>query len=126
VKLKRATKKDWAEIRRLIELYPNQLMQENIPRPEKFFVAKEGRRIVGCCALDIYSPRIAEVRSLAVLKCLWGRGIGKRLVEACIRKARAKKIYELFAITSKTGLFKQLGFDTFQQEKTALFKKLGS
>jgi amino-acid N-acetyltransferase len=124
MKIRRATKKDWTEIRGLIALYPNQLMQEDIPQPEKFFVAEEDGKIVGCCALDIYSQRIAEVRSLAVLKKFWGQGIGKKLVNACLKKAQAKKIHEVFAITSRASFFERLGFATFQQEKTALFKKL--
>ena len=33
---------------------------------DAFWVAEVDGRVVGCCCLEIYSPKIAELRSLAV------------------------------------------------------------
>ncbi len=53
-------------IRALLKLYPDQLAQKNLPGISSFLVATAGGKIVGCCALQVYSKRLAEVRSLAV------------------------------------------------------------
>jgi amino-acid N-acetyltransferase len=87
-----------------------------------FFVAEMDGRIVGCAALEIYSWKLAEVRSLAVAPDAQGMGIGKRLVEACVERARERRILEVMAITSSDGFFMSCGFDyTLPGEKKALF-----
>lgn len=87
-----------------------------------FFVAEMDGRIVGCAALEIYSWKLAEVRSLAVAPETQGMGIGKRLVEACVERAQERRILEVMAITSSDGFFMSCGFDyTLPGEKKALF-----
>lgn len=86
------------------------------------FVAERDGRIVGFAALEVYSKKLAEVRSLAVLPELQGQGIGKQLVEACVDRAREKNILEVMAITSSEEFFRACGFDfTLPGEKKALF-----
>ncbi|MBZ0278349.1 MAG: GNAT family N-acetyltransferase, partial [Anaerolineae bacterium] len=53
-----------------------------------FFVAELDGEIVGCAALEIYSKKLAEVRSLAVSPKVQGMGIGKRLVQVCVDRAK--------------------------------------
>lgn len=89
------------------------------------YVAEREGAIVGCAALEIYSRKLAEVRSLAVSSTVQGQGVGKRLVEACIDRARAANILEVMAITSADGFFMSCGFDyTLPGEKRALFRQL--
>jgi amino-acid N-acetyltransferase len=111
-----------AAIRNLIRLFPRQLVQRNLPRVPSFFVAYAGSKLlVGCCALQVYSKRLAEVRSLAVHPDFQDRGVASKLVECCTQRARDRGIRELFAVTSQTSFFEQLGFATFRREKTAMF-----
>ena len=87
-----------------------------------FFVAELNGRIVGCAALEIYSWKLAEVRSLAVSSETQGMGVGKRLVQACVERAQERNILEVMAITSSDGFFMSCGFDyTLPGEKKALF-----
>lgn len=87
-----------------------------------FFIAENGAEIVGCAALEIYSRKLAEVRSLAVSPRVQGRGVGKLLVQTCIELAREKNVLEVMAITSSDDFFKSCGFDyTLPGEKRALF-----
>lgn len=87
-----------------------------------FFVAEREGRIVGCAALEIYSWKLAEVRSLAVAPETQGLGVGKRLVQACLDRAQEHKILEVMAITSSDAFFQSCGFDyTLPGEKRALF-----
>ncbi len=99
-------------------------MQNHLPTWNAFFVAESDSKIVGCCALDIYSKRIAEIRSLAILTDYQGKGIGTKLVKLCLKKAKDQRIFEIITITGKDGLFKKNGFNTFNKEKIALFKIL--
>lgn len=87
-----------------------------------FFIAELEGRIVGCAALEIYSWKLAEIRSLAVAPDTQGMGVGKKLVEACLERAREKQVLEVMAITSSDGFFLSCGFDyTLPGEKRALF-----
>jgi N-acetylglutamate synthase-like GNAT family acetyltransferase len=89
---------------------------------DNFFLAELDGRIVGCAALEIYSRKLAEIRSLCVDSTVQGMGIGRLLVEACVARAREKAILEVMAITSSDGFFLSCGFDfTLPGEKKALF-----
>lgn len=86
------------------------------------FVAIIDQKIVGFAALEIYSKKLAEVRSLAVSPIYQGHGIGKRLVTACVDLAKSRKILEVLAVTSAEEFFLSCGFDfTLPGEKKALF-----
>ena len=79
-------------------------------------------KLVGCAALEIYSSKLAELRSLVVIPEYQGHGVGKLLVEACVNRARDERILEVMAITSSEEFFQSCGFDfTLPGEKKALF-----
>lgn len=89
---------------------------------DDLFIAELDGEIVGCAALEIYSWKLAEVRSLAVSPRVQGLGIGKKLVMACVERAKADNILEVMAITSSEEFFRSCGFDfTLPGEKKALF-----
>src|SRR5438132_10312162 len=54
---------------------------------------------LGCCALAVLTPDLAEVRSLAVRPEASGRGIGRALVHACVAEARRLGVRRVFALT---------------------------
>ncbi len=88
------------------------------------FIAAMADRIVGFAALEIYSPKLAEIRSLTVSDDAQGRGVGKRLVEACVQRARDRNILEVMAVSSAEVFFRACGFDfTLPDEKKAFFLK---
>ena len=124
--VRKATEADFPAIEAIIRRFPDTLMQIHLPRPDEFFVAEEDGKIVGCCALEVYSQRLAEVRSLAVLPEHQGNGIASSLIQKCLDEARALKIYEVLTITGATSLFEKQGFGAFNNEKFALFKILES
>ena len=86
------------------------------------FVAVVDGHIVGFAALEIYSAKLAEVRSLAVHDGYQSRGIGRALVQRCVDLAVQRNVLEVMAITSADGFFLACGFDfTLPGEKKALF-----
>ena len=89
---------------------------------DTFFVARLGGQLVGCAALEIYSKKLCEIRSLAVDPKAQGLGIGKGLVTACVELAAREGVYEIMAISSAEDFFKSCGFDfTLPNLKRAFF-----
>lgn len=81
-----------------------------------FYVADLDGAIVGCCALHINWEDLAEVRSLAVYQDHQGKGIGKKLVKACLEEARKLGIGRVYALTYRPGFFEGLGFRPVAKE----------
>lgn len=89
---------------------------------EHGFIAEREGRIVGFAALEIYSPKLAELRSLAVAAEMQGLGVGKKLVQACIDRAHERRVLEVMAISSSEAFFLSCGFDfTLPNERKAFF-----
>ena len=112
----------------LIEPYVSQgkLLPRTLDEIEELlvngFVAELDGRILGFVALEIYSKKLAEIRSLCVAEGFQRHGIGKQLVAACVRRARERSILEVMAITSSEDFFRACGFDfTLPGEKKAFF-----
>ncbi len=122
VLVRQAIKSDAQKIRELISLYPEKLMQDDVPDLSSFFVAHVNETLVGCCALVIYSKRIAEIRSLSVAVEYQGMGVASQLIKQCMQKAQKLEIHEVFAVTGAKTLFEKHGFGTFNSEKYAMLK----
>lgn len=67
--------------------------------------------IIGCVALDDYSPSVAEIISLAVEQDAMGLGYGRKLIQAAIDLAKARGYAELFAVSYSDELFLSCGFE---------------
>ena len=103
------------------KLLPRTREELNELVPHGFVAVSEGR-IVGFAALEIYSRKLAEVRSLAVSDGFRRRGLGQQLVDRCVDRARQRGVLEVMAITSSEEFFRSCGFDfTLPGEKKALF-----
>ena len=86
------------------------------------FVACQDGKLLGFAALEIYSSKLAEIRSLAVAPDMQGSGVGKSLVRKCVELAESRNVLEVMAITSTDEFFRACGFDfTLPGEKKALF-----
>lgn len=86
------------------------------------FVARWRRKVVGFAAVEIYSRKLAEIQCLAVHPEFQRMGIGRRLVTACVRRAKEMKVLELMAISASDAFLKECGFDySLPKQKRALF-----
>lgn len=70
----------------------------------------EEARVIGVCALHICWENLAEIRSLAIAEEYQGRGIGSRLIDACLAEAGRFGINRVFTLTYQPGFFRRLGF----------------
>jgi amino-acid N-acetyltransferase len=73
-------------------------------------VAEDVGEFLGCCALAVVTPELAEVRSLAVRPEASRRGVGSALVEACVAEARRLGLRRVFALTLVPEFFERCGF----------------
>ena len=82
-------------------------------------------RCVGFCAVEVYSPKLAEIQCLAVPPEFQSLGVGKRLLEMCVDRAKDLGVMELMAISTSDRFFENCGFDySLPDQKRALFKQL--
>jgi argininosuccinate synthase len=73
--------------------------------------------IVACVSLFVYSPVLAEVRSLAVHDRAKGGGWGSTLVKELILEAQRRHIQTLFALTRAVRFFQRNGFQISNRER---------
>ncbi len=91
-----------------------------LPRPadaiardiDTFVVAVDAHGLIGCGALRVDTPTLAELCSLAVAESYHGRGVGGMIVESIVERAQALGIPQLFALTLRERFFNRLGFRT--------------
>ena len=131
ITVREANAADYAAVRALIEPFVQQ--QKVLPRTleelhglwPNSFVAEAQGCVVGFVVLDVYSEKLAEIRSLVVAEGHQDQGIGKLLVNACIELARERDVLEVMAISSSETFFQACGFDyTLPGEKKALFVQI--
>lgn len=107
---------DIVAITRLVERHAR--AGEILPRSEEaireslsnWIVAINGMGVVACGSLLPYSLELAEIRSLVVDDAFQRNGLGSKVVEALILKARQNKYQSLFALTRAVPFFTHLGF----------------
>ncbi len=125
--VRKATLADVRPMARLIQRYADTAIM--LPRNEfelaehvrDFMVAvRDGGELVGCGALHIYTPTVAEVRSLGVDPDLKTQGIGRRIVESLVTEGEHLGLRSIFAFTYVPGFFHKLHFDLVDRSELPL------
>jgi amino-acid N-acetyltransferase len=75
-----------------------------------FYVVEEEGTLLGTAALHIVWEDLAEVRSVAVAEEAGRRGVGSKVVSACIDEAKALGLRRVFCLTYKPDFFGRFGF----------------
>lgn len=120
IEIRPAKSTDIKGIRKLIDTYALQrrlLSKETVTLYEsvqEFTVAIEDGEVVGCGALHVLWEDLAEVRTLAVAQHLRGQGVGHRILEAIINRAREIGVKRIFCLTFETDFFGRHGFEVIR------------
>lgn len=123
MRIRKAKIADIKTIHRLInefakkgEMIPRSLndLYENI---RDIFVCEDLGEIKGVCALHILWEDLAEIRSLSVKLDSQGTGIGKRLVNTCVREAEKLGLRKIFALTYHPDFFRKMGFSEIDKSE---------
>ena len=122
--IKKAVPKNAKQIYELVRISAEQdkmlprAMGEIYESIRDFFLATdEFGNVVGCAALQIAWEDLAEIRSLAVAEKFMGKGIGAKLIDACLNEARTLKIKRVFALTYVVNLFLKRGFNKISKDE---------
>ncbi len=80
-------------------------------RIREFSVCTDDGKMIGCGSLQVVWEGLAEIKSLAVEKAQWRKGMGSAIVGACVAEAKSMDIPEVFVLTYETEFFGGLGFN---------------
>ena len=115
--IRKAKISDVKEIQQLIKLYSDRgrilprSLSDLYDHLRDFFVYVRARKVIGVCALHICWEDLAEIRSLVVREEERNKGIGLRLVKACLDESRVLGVKKVFALTYEPEFFGKLGFE---------------
>jgi amino-acid N-acetyltransferase len=73
--------------------------------------------VIGCAALHVFWDDLAELKCLAVSESIHGRGVGRRLVEACWDAARELEIKTVFTLTYVAEFFERCGYHRIEKSE---------
>ena len=93
---------------------------------DSFYIFIKDNKVIGCCALEIYNKKLAEIRSLAVTSEHRNKGIAQKLIKVCVTEAKKKNVYKILVVTDRVNLFERQGFANCLNNQTALFLKYGN
>lgn len=90
----------------------------NIPKAT-YFVVEDKNRIIGCCGvaqLENYEGNVCELQKMYFLKETRGRGLGAKMMEVCLKKARDYGFEKCYLETmpymkAAQKLYKKTGFE---------------
>ena len=82
-----------------------------------FTVLEEAGKVIGCGALHLYGPHLAEIRSITVDRDYQKRGGGELLVQSLMSEARKHLVSCICLFTRSPQFFAKLGFDVAQREE---------
>jgi len=120
MEIRPARTSDIKGIRALIDTYAiggRLLTKETVTLYEsvqEFTVAIENNEVVGCGALHVLWEDLAEVRTVAVLERLRGKGVGHQIMQAIEERAGAIGVKRIFCLTFETQFFGRHGFEEIQ------------
>lgn len=121
--VRKAHMSDAAVISSLVESYAgkgemlHRPMQHIYANIRDYFVCENSEgKVVGTSALHVWWEDLAEIRSLAVVGEMLGKGAGSALVKACIDEARALGLKKLFVLTYRSDFFSRFGFKVVDKE----------
>jgi amino-acid N-acetyltransferase len=126
--VRRATADDIPAMKALIDTFARQnrmLFRSAAELAEwidEYQVYVAGTSLLGVCGLHPVAGGLAEVRGLAVAEAAAGQGIGSKLVEACVARARALGISKVYTLTLVPQFFERLRF--YQVDKGTLHLKV--
>lgn len=81
---------------------------------QEFVVAESDGEVVGCGALHVLWEDIAEVRTVAVVEQMHGKGIGHLILENILARAKVVGVKKVFCLTFETKFFGSHGFAEIQ------------
>jgi amino-acid N-acetyltransferase len=81
---------------------------------QEFVVAELDGEVVGCGALHVLWEDLAEVRTVAVIEEMHGKGIGNQIMIKILENAKEIGVKKVFCLTFETKFFGAHGFQEIE------------
>jgi amino-acid N-acetyltransferase len=81
---------------------------------QEFVVAELDGEVVGCGALHVLWEDLAEVRTVAVIEEMHGKGIGNQIMIKILENAKDIGVKKVFCLTFETKFFGSHGFQEIE------------
>jgi amino-acid N-acetyltransferase len=107
---------DVKKIRKIVDAYTDErrlLFKATVTLFEavqEFVVAELDGEVVGCGALHVLWEDLAEVRTVAVIEEMHGKGIGNQIMVKILENAKDIGVKKVFCLTFETKFFGSHGF----------------
>jgi amino-acid N-acetyltransferase len=83
---------------------------------QEFMVAEDSAgQVIGCGALHVMWEDLGEVRTLAIAKSHQGQGIGKKILESLLERAKDIGLSRIFCLTFEVDFFAKVGFEPISE-----------
>ena len=111
---------DVKKIREIVDAYSDQrrlLSKETVTLFEavqEFVVAELAGEVIGCGALHVLWEDLAEVRTVAVIESMHGKGVGHQILDQVLKNAKEIGVRKVFCLTFETKFFGAHGFEEIQ------------
>jgi amino-acid N-acetyltransferase len=111
---------DVKKIRKIVDAYTDErrlLFKATVTLFEavqEFVVAELDGEVVGCGALHVLWEDLAEVRTVAVLEEMHGKGIGNQIMVKILENAKEIGVKKVFCLTFETKFFGAHGFQEIE------------
>ena len=111
---------DVKKIREIVDAYSDQrrlLSKETVTLFEavqEFVVAELSGEVIGCGALHVLWEDLAEVRTVAVIESMHGKGVGHQILDQVLKNAKEIGVKKVFCLTFETKFFGAHGFEEIQ------------
>ena len=111
---------DIKKIRKIIDSFvePRRLLSKETvtlyESVQEFSIAEVDGEVVGCGALHVLWEDLAEVRTVAVVESMHGKGVGHAILESILNKAKEIGVKKVFCLTFETEFFGSHGFTEIQ------------
>jgi len=106
IKIRKATESDLKDIKTILSFFflDTDNVEKNLP---EFIVAENDTKTLGCACLDI--GNIVELRSIAVLPAHRNKGVGSKLVDSILERAKELN-HVIYLRTTSPVFFEKKGF----------------
>jgi amino-acid N-acetyltransferase len=82
-----------------------------------FYIALDGKTVVGCCAFMVSQKDLAEIKSLAVHPDYHHQGLAGTLIQSGIADLISLGVERVFCLTYVPTFFEKLGFTQIEKEQ---------
>jgi len=123
MKAERAKISDVPDMHKMINKFADE--EQMLPRPlseiyeniRDFYIVRRKGKVIACAALHVIWEDLAEIKSTAVNKKHQRKGIGRKLVEVCLKEAGELGISTVFCLSYKPEFFEACGFTRINKDQ---------